>query len=280
MHVSQRIARHRHDVRELPRRQRPRLYPPPPISPHRPPYLRHQRQSRAQAILGHERELPCAFKPCGSTPASVPRQWARRFLPHAETSAFRSLRRSSPRAFTAMAGGNVSRRSPIQAPANNVATRYTCFFFISGKVSSFQERPMLDGVHPRGNRHFRRTVPMAVSRHLASPVMRLRHNGVHFFLSQLRIVHRIRQRQHAARRHELDHIRAVLHLVTHRRPALIRAVAHAQDRPRHRNALRRHRVLIRMPARRTNRTVGHQHARARNHSRGRWHCADPATHDR
>ena len=123
---------------------------------------------------------------------------------------------------------------------------------------------MLDRVHARGDGHLGGAVAVAMGRDLAAPAMCFGDDGVHFFLGQLDVIHRIGERQHAARGHELDDVGAVLDLIAHRRAALIGTAAHALDGTCHGDALRRHRVLIGMPARRSNRIVGHQHARARN----------------
>ena len=49
-------------------------------------------------------------------------------------------------------------------------------------------------IDSRGDGHFRGTVAVAVGSHFAPPIVCFGDDGVHFFLSQLRIVHGIGQR--------------------------------------------------------------------------------------
>ena len=120
---------------------------------------------------------------------------------------------------------------------------------------------MLDRIDPGGDRHLAGGVAVAVGRRLATPVVRFVDDSVDLGLGHLRRIDGVRQGEYAARRHQLDHVGAVLDLEAHRRAALLGAVADAVDRPLLRHASGRERRPVPVAAGRSEGVHRGEHAR-------------------
>ena len=118
---------------------------------------------------------------------------------------------------------------------------------------------MLDGVRSGQQGAADARSAVGVNGDLAAPHVRLFDDGVHLFLGQLLAADRIPVRQDAARRHELDQVRAVLEVLPDLGAQGPRAVRSAfADMV----VLEGQEIVVGMTARRADRRAGHQHPRA------------------
>ena len=223
LHVGERIAGNRHDVGGFARRQGADLIgEPEQIGAVR--RTRHQGLLRRQAVLGHQREF--ARVQAMRFDAGIRAHGDRHADFHRVLEHLLHLRRRGARLHCN------GRRKGVEALADPGAGEqrrhqvHMLLLHFRQRVV-LQKAAVLDRVDPGGDGHLGGAVAVAVRRDLAAPVVRLGDDGIHFFLGQLRIVHRIRQRQHAARGHELDHVGAELDLIAHGGAAFFGTVAHA-----------------------------------------------------
>ena len=119
---------------------------------------------------------------------------------------------------------------------------------------------MLDRVDPRAHEHLRRGIAVAVRRGLPAPAVRLVDDGVQLRLRELHVVHRIGEREDAARRDELDHARPVLDLPAHGRSARVGTVTDPFADAQRRNRIRGVRIEVRVTSTAAHRVHGSHHA--------------------